>query len=134
MIWLLVSVAFAIEPPARPVETDRVDGECAATFAVGPGDTVDCAALLVPLSVGADLLSSEIYAGELADLFRITTAEMQTEIDMCQFKLDYQSAALDRLNEKAPIIERPTTIAGAGFAAGILVMISTGWVIKAIHE
>ena len=134
MIVLLLGVALALEPPARPLPAPVVEGECSRARSVGPGDTLACEAVCLPLSTTEELLAVDVWGTQLADLYRITTTEQQHEIDLCAWQIEHLEAELVAASAPVPFLERPSTVLGVGVVGGILIVISTGWVIKAIHE
>ena len=134
MIVMLLGVALALEPPARPLPAPVVEGECSRARSVGPGDSVPCAGLLIGLSDSADLLATEVWAQQVADLYRITTTEQQHEIDLCAWQIEHLEAELVAASAPVPFLERPTTVLGVGVIGGMIVMISASWVLQAIHE
>jgi len=75
VIWLLgLALAQELpELPPRPGRRPTVEGECVAPMPVGPGATVDCVGVLVPVSEYAELLELESWGRavhEIAELDR----------------------------------------------------------------
>ena len=134
MIVLFLGVALALEPPARPLPAPTVEGECSRAYSIGPGDALACDAVCMPLSDVEDLLATEVWSAQLADLYRITTTEQQHELDLCAWQIEHLSAELVAASAPVPFLERPSTVLGVGVVGGILIVISTGWVLQAIHE
>ena len=134
MIVLLLGVALALEPPARPLPAPVVEGECSRAYSIGPGDALACDAVCMPLSDSADLLATEVWAQQVADLYRITTTEQQHEVDLCAWQVEHLSAELVAASAPVPFLERPSTVLGVGVIGGMIVMISASWVLQAINE
>jgi len=110
---LLMSAAFAMEPPARPEVPKPVAGQCAKVLPINKGKSLpteltidvaisDCSAVAVPLSDYADLLSTEAWSKNLSARYKIDTAELTRERDWYKDRLDLE------LKPK-PWIERPGT-------------------------
>jgi len=134
VIVLLLGVALALEPPARPLPAPVVEGECSRAYSIGPGDALACDAVCMPLSDSADLLATEVWAQQVADLYRITTTEQQHEVDLCAWQVEHLSAELVAASAPVPFLERPSTVLGVGVIGGMIVMISASWVLQAINE
>ena len=133
-MWLVIPVALGAEPPERPLAPAVAEGECSRAYSLRPGDSLDCEAVCMPLSTTEDLLATEVWATQVADLYRITTSEMQQELDLCAWQVERLETELVAASLPVPFWERPTTVLGVGVIGGILGMMSTGWVLQAINE
>jgi len=113
IVVLLMSAAFALEPPARPEAPKPVAGQCARVAPINKGKPFsteltidvaisDCSAVAVPLSDYADLLLTETWSKNLSARYKIDTAELTRERDWYKDRLDL---AL----KPRPWLERPGT-------------------------
>jgi hypothetical protein len=134
VIVLFLGVAFGLEPPARPLPAPVVEGECSRARSVGPGDSVPCAGLLIGLSDSADLLATEVWAQQIADLYRITTTEQQHEIDLCAWQVEHLEAELVAASAPVPFLERPSTVLGVGVVAGVIIVLGSGYALQMVQD
>jgi len=110
---LLMSAAFAMDPPPRPDVPKPVAGQCARVIPINKGKPFsseltidvsisDCSAVAVPLSDYADLLATEVWSKNLSARYQIDTAELSRERDWYKQRLDLEL-------EPKPWLQRPGT-------------------------
>jgi hypothetical protein len=133
MIWLLVGMAFALEPPSRPEPPAPISGECPESFSVTPDsrDNPDCTAVALPLSVAADLYATEKWAEHLAARYRLDTAELELSVQMA----DWKSGQLQQMLESErnqPILQRPGVHVAIGLVGGVVVTVGAGWALQQV--
>jgi len=134
VIVLFLGVALALEPPARPLPAPTVEGECSRARSVGPGDTLACEAVCLPLSDSADLLATEVWAQQVADLYRVTTTEQQHEVDLCAWQVEHLSAELVAASAPVPFWTRPAVLVSVGTLFGVTMVLSSGIALQMIQE
>ena len=135
MIWLLVGMAFALEPPSRPEPPAPISGECPEAFSVTPGsrDNPDCSAVALPLSVAADLYATEKWAEHLAARYRLDTAELELSVQMADWKAEQLQQMLEA--ERAqPVVQRPGVHVAMGLVGGVVVTVGAGWALKQVSN
>tara|TARA_R110001583_G_scaffold75314_1_gene207457 strand:+ start:3196 stop:3636 length:441 start_codon:yes stop_codon:yes gene_type:complete len=110
---LLMSAAFAMDPPPRPDAPPPVAGQCARVIPINKGERFsteltidvsisDCSAVAVPLSDYADLLATEVWAKNISTRYQIDTAELMRERDWYKQRLNLEL-------EPKPWLQRPGT-------------------------
>ena len=134
MIGFLLGLAFGLEPPERPLPAPVVDGECSRAYSIGPGDALACEAVCMPLSDVEDLLATEVWSAQLADLYRITTTEQQHEVDLCAWQIEHLEAELVAASVPVPFLERPSTVLGVGVVAGVIIVLGSGYALQMVQD
>ena len=122
MIWLLLSVAMAKDPPERPEASEPVDGQCSRAIPVKPGYESDCRGILLPTSWLADYEKLSAHTTRVEDLYRIDTGALE-------FKLQYTRSLLEEARQPVPLTERPLLWAGIGVVAGGAAVVFGGYAI-----
>ena len=114
MLFLMLGVALAADPIARPAQPEAVEGECAKVYPISRGQpfpiqiaestagTASCGAVVVPLSDYADLLKLEKWGTALEKQYRIDVAELESDRDWYKAKLEEET-------KPPPFLERPGT-------------------------
>ena len=135
MIWWLVSTALALEPPAKPAPPSPVDGECPEAYSVTPGrDNHECAAVALPLSVAADLYAIEKWSEHLEARYRIDTAQLESKLEMEQWRTDQLQQMLDLERQAQPIVQRPGVHVAVGLIGGVVVTVGAGWALQQVDD
>ena len=88
----------------------------------------------MPLSDVEDLLATEVWAQQVADLYRVTTTEMQHEIDLCAWQVEHLEVELVAASAPVPFLERPSTVLGVGVVAGVMMVMGSGYALQMIQD
>ena len=135
MIWWLVGVALALEPPEKPAPAAPVDGECPEAYSVTPGrDVPECAAVALPLSVAADLYAIEKWSEHLEARYRIDTAQLESKLEMEQWRTDQLQQMLDLERQSQPVVQRPGVHVAVGLVGGVVVTVGAGWALQQVDD
>jgi len=113
MMILLLGVALASDPIARPTTSKPVAGECKKVYPINRGQPLpaallppsggaSCSSVAVPLSQFADLLATEKWGQAVAQKYAIDTDALEMERDWYKRKLKQEL-------EPVPFLERPGT-------------------------
>jgi hypothetical protein len=129
MTWLLVGAALAAEPPTRPPASEPRIDDCAEITPLNADETILCTALVVPPADLADLLADREWAFLLRDRYRLDTAQLESEKETLQWRVDQLQAALDHSRQPTPLVERPGFWLGVGTAAGLGLTIGSAWAV-----
>lgn len=133
---LLLSTAFAAEPPERPEPPAPLDHECSTTLGFDAGSSVPtflfdsegkakCSAIVVPLSDYQDLLKTEIWGEHVAQSYRLDTAHLEWQVGWYRDAAEAERAA-------NPSFNRPATWIAVGWGLGAATVLVSAYALNVV--
>jgi hypothetical protein len=144
VILLLLGVALAEGPPARPEPVAPIPNECSRALGIDFGKpfpaglVVDgkgaCAAVAFPASYAADLLNTQSWAEAQEQWWPIEAARTDYELKLKDSQLEACTTNLEDARRLPPVWQRPVVVFSGGFLVGAGAVIGGAYALGQIAQ